>query len=249
MNKLTIKLNSAETLVTAGLTKATDFYEKLSIDSSANWLYLNQEGDIDIPLLPEDHLIIHGDEQIVVGEIDSNIGENPSLRKSIFPEFNGRKIESGFSTAKITSEKLMGMDADIQPNKLFADLKDQADAFIRTGLTIVVQDADAYFTIPLSGDNDDDAVDLEACTRANRKPPKGQDKYKIKIDGEKYIAVQQMVTGEEILALVGKNYTESSLNQKLGSGRRKMIEKDESVNLAEPGIERFETVPKQAQQG
>ena len=246
MNKLTIKLDSAETSVNSGLTKATDFYEKLGIDPSANWLYLNREDDIDIPLLPEDHLIIYGGEQIVVGKIDPNIGENPAIRKPLCPEFNGKKLENGLSTAKITSEKLMEMDTEIQPNKLFADLKDQADVFIKAGLTIVVQDTDAYLTIPAS---DDDAVDLEACARANRKPPKGQDKYKIKIDGEKYTTVKQRVTGKEVLALVGKNYDESSLNQKLGSGRRNVIEKDESVDLAQPGIERFETVPRQAQQG
>lgn len=246
MSTLSIRLNGAETSVNSGLTKVTDFYEKLRVKPDEKWLYLNREGDIDIPLHPEDHIIIHGGENIVVGNIDSNIGENPLVRSPLFPEFNGKKLKSGFNKAKITGEQLMEMDMEIHPNKLFADLNKRADAFIAGGLTVVVQEADAYFTIPVG---DDDVVDLEACSRADRKPPKGQGKYKIKIDGEKYTVVKQEVTGEEILALVEKGYDEWTLNQKMRGGMRKPIEKNERVDLTQPGIERFETVRKQAQQG
>lgn len=246
MSTLKIALNGNETVVPAGLTKATDFYEKLGIDPGEKRLYLKRDDGIDIPLLPEDHLIIHGGEHIVADEIKPEIGENPSLRHPICPGFNGQKLETGFAKARITGDELMQMDKEVQPNKLFADLKERADAFIAGGLTVVVQEADAYFTIPV-GDND--VVDLEACSRADRKPPKGQGKYKIKIDGEKYTVVKQEVTGEEILALVEKGYDEWTLNQKMRGGRRKPIEKNERVDLAQPGIERFETVRKQAQQG
>lgn len=246
MSNLKIILNGDEVAVPAGLTKVTDFYEKLGIAPGEKWLYLKRDDDIDIPLLPEDHLVIHGGEDIVADAIKPNIGENPSLRRPICPEFNGQKLETGFTKARVTSDELMQMDGEFQPNKLFADLKERADAFIAGGLTVVVQEADAYFTIPAG---DDDAVDLEACARADRKPPKGQRKYKIKIDGEKYTVVKQMLTGEEILALVEKSYAEWTLNQKLRGGRRKPIKKDEQVDLAQPGIERFETVRIQAQQG
>lgn len=246
MSNLKITLNGDEVVAVAGLTKVTDFYEKLGIDPGEKRLYLKRDDDIDIPLLPEDHLVIHGGEEIVADEIKPNIGENPSLRHPICPEFNGQKLETGFAKARVTSDELMQVDGEFQPNKLFADLKERADAFIAGGLTVVVQEADAYFTIPAG---DDDAVDLEACARTDRKPPKGQSKYKIKVDGEKYTVVKQQVTGEEILALVEKGYDEWTLNQKLRGGRRKPIEKSERVDLAQPGIERFETVRKQAQQG
>lgn len=246
MSNLKITLNGDEAVAVAGLTKATDFYEKLGIDPDEKRLYLKRDDDIDIPLLPEDHLVIHGGEEIVADEINRDIGENPSLRRPICPEFNGQKLEPGLTKAKLTGDELMQTDSDFQPNKLFVDLKERADAFIAGGLTVVVQESDAYFTIPAG---DDDAVDLEACARADRKPPKGQSKYKIKIDGEKYTVVKQEVTGEEILALVEKGYDEWTLNQKLRGGKRKPIEKSERVDLAQPGIERFETVRKQAQQG
>ncbi len=244
MSNLTITLNGTETSMEAGLVKATDFYEKLAIEPGAKWLYLERRDDIDIPLLPEDYLVIHGGENVVVGEIDPNIGENPPVRQAIRPTFNGKKLEQGLGNAKISGRALQDLDVEVQPNKLFVDLTGQVDAFVKSNFMLVVQDADSYFTIP----GDDDAVDLEKCSRANRKPPKGQ-KYKIKIDGEKHTVVKQVLTGEEILAQAEKGYDEWTLNQKLCGGRRKPIEKEESIDLAQPGIERFETVPRQAQQG
>jgi len=91
MSNLKITLNGDEVAVPAGLTKATNFYEKLGVDPGEKWLYLKRDDDIDIPLLPEDHLVIHGGEDIVADEIKPNI-ENPSLRRPICPEFNGQKL-------------------------------------------------------------------------------------------------------------------------------------------------------------
>ena len=246
MNKTTITLNDREIEVKGGLTKATDFYEKLGVEPSEKWLYLGREDDIDIPLLPDDHLVIHGGERIFEGEISPHIGENPPVRQSVCPAFNGKKLDAGFDKAKVTGHVLQEMDNDVQPNKLFADLAGQVDAFVSGDLTIVVQDTDSYFTIPVS---DDDVIDLESCAQADRKPPSGQKYYKIKIDGEKYKVDSQMITGEKILSRVAKSYAEWTLNQKLRGGRRKPIEPEEEVDLAQPGIERFETVRRQAQQG
>ena len=246
MSDVTITLNGAETGVQAGLVKATDFYERLAIEPGEKWLYLDRENDVNIPLLPEDHLVLHGGERIFAGEIAPHIGENPPVGKAIRPEFNGSKLAKGLGKAKILARELKDMDAEIQPNRLFVDLEGQVDDFIADNLTIVVQDADSYVTIPAG---EDDAIDLEACSRADRKPPKGQSEYKIKIDGNKYTVAKQIVTGEEILALAGKGYGEWTLNQKLRGGRRKAIEKEEPVDLTQPRVERFETVPWQAQQG
>jgi len=246
MSKVIIILNGTETSVQAGLVKVADFYEKLALELGEKWLYLGQEDDIDIPLLPEDHLVLHGGERIFAGEIAPHIGENPPVRQAIRPEFNGRRLAEGLAKAKLLARELKGMDAEVQPNRLFVDLEGQVDDFVAENLTIVVQDADSYFTIPAG---EDEAIDLEACSRADRKPPKGQSEYKIKIDGNKYTVAKQIVTGEEILALAEKGYSEWTLNQKLRGGRRKAIEKEESVDLAQPGVERFETVQKQAQQG
>ena len=246
MNRTTITLNNSEIEVDVGLTNATDFYEKLGVEPSKKWLYLSREDDIDIPLLPDEHLVVHGGERIFEGEINPHIGENPPVRQSVCPEFNGKKLDAGLDKAKVTGRVLQEMDNDVQPNKLFVDLAGQVDAFVAGDLTIVLQDTDSYFTIPVS---DDDVIDLESCAQADRKPPSGQKYYKIKIDGAKYKVDGQKITGEKILSRVAKSYTEWTLNQKLRGGRRKPIEPEEAVDLTQPGIERFETVRRQAQQG
>ena len=76
-----------------------------------------------------------------------------------------------------------------------------------------------------------------------------QGKYEIKIDNKLVVVERGKLTGREILALVRKDYTEWTLNQKLRGGRRKPIEPDQEVDITRPEIERFETVKKQAQQG
>lgn len=242
--EVTIRLHDAQRSVPAGFTKAADFYEELDINSDERRLYLERE-DIVIPLLPDEYIIIHGGEKISVGEIDPNIGENPDIKQAVCPELNGKKLESGFTKAKIVASELQKGDK-VQPNKLFIDMQGQADVFVPEGATILVQEVDSYFIIPLG---DDEAIDLELCARFDRNPPKGQKHYKLKIDGEKYRVNSQEMTGEEILSLVGKKYDQWTMNQKFRGGRRKPIAAGDKVDLAQPGIERFETVPKQAQQG
>ena len=129
---------------------------------------------------------------------------------------------------------------------LFADLEGSVDALIHSDFTLVIQECDSYFTIP---SNNDDSIDLEECAKKDRKPPKGQEFYKIKIDGKKYTVEEEKKMGSEILGLVGKTYEEWSLNQKFCGGRRVPIKPEDFVDFTQKGIERFETIRKQAQQG
>lgn len=246
MSKINIKVGNNQVEVEVGLTKADFFYSELGVNPEKQCLYLEKSGDIDIPLLPDDHIIIHGNETIVVGDINADIGNNPHVRDPVLFTFNGKKIEDGFERGKVISDEICSRDETLNLPRLFVDLEGKVDIFIKNGTSLVVQDTDSYFTIPAS---DDDSVDLEECSKGGHKPPKGQKLYKIKIGAEKYKVQQQQMTGSEILELVGKTYEEWSLNQKLHGGRRIPIESEAVVDFAEPGIERFETVMNQAQQG
>ena len=87
----------------------------------------------------------------------------------------------------------------------------------------------------------------------NNKPDSGAPdepgKYEIRIDNKDVTVERGTLTGQEILALVRKDYAEWTLHQKLRGGRRKPIEADQEVDITSPEIERFETVKRQAQQG
>ncbi len=58
------------------------------------------------------------------------------------------------------------------------------------------------------------------------------------------------MTGREILALAGKNPPEQFiLTQKIRGGNLHTVELDERVDFTKPGIERFNTLPRQVQEG
>ncbi len=245
MNAIENNLLNTATVVTRGLVKGEFLYEKAGIDPAKQWLYLNKDNDIDIPLLPNDHIIIHGGERIFAGDANVDIGENPNVRIPVCFQLNGQRFET--SKAKLTGHDLRKRDEELDASKLFVDLSGQVDAFIQDDWVLVVQEKDCYITIPVG---DDEIIDLEECARHGRKPPKDQQLYKIKIDGEKRTVNKPVLTGAAILKLAGgKTFGEYSLNQKFHGGRRKPIEAEQEVDLLHPGIERFETAPRQAQQG
>ncbi len=242
MQQTQIQLDGAKKSIRSGLVPVTDLYELA--DCHTKRLFLNREDGIDIPLVPGEYLLIHGEEKFVVGE--SSIENNPPLRNEVRPEFNGF-YNLALPSAKITGKSLKEKDDKFPTGRLFADIKDGVDVEISDDMTIVVQDKDSYFVIPPAAD-DGDSTDLEECGKNERKPPKGR-KYRIRIDGDKHIVDSATITGAEILGLVGKSFDEWSLNQKLHGGKREKIEAKAKVDLTRPGIERFETVRRQAQQG
>ena len=241
-----INLIDQDVNIESGLTRADSLYEKTDTDPSIQWLYLNKDKDIDIPLLPDDYIIIHGGEKILVDDANADIGENPLVRNPVYPQLNGKRLEADIKTAKLSGLELRKLDTELDASTLFADLSGKVDAFVQDDWVLVIQESDCYLTIP-AGDNE--AIDLEECARHDRKPPKGQKYYKIKIDGDKYKVDKPVLTGREILGLVQKDYQEWTLNQKFRGGRRKPVEEEQEVDFSQPGIERFETIEKQAQQG
>lgn len=94
-----------------------------------------------------------------------------------------------------------------------------------------------------------DEVDLEQLAKAGGKPTKGQ-RYRIRIDDQYYVVNQSSMTGAEILKLAGKTPPENFiLTEKLRGGVIKTIGLAEVIDFMTPGIERFNTLPRQVQEG
>ena len=86
-------------------------------------------------------------------------------------------------------------------------------------------------------------IDVEEYFKASKPIPPGK-RYLIKVDTKKVEMDKQIVTGKEILEAAGKMPPNRfQLNQKLRGGMVKKIGLDETVDLAEPGVERFMTIP------
>jgi hypothetical protein len=92
-----------------------------------------------------------------------------------------------------------------------------------------------------------DEVDIEEYAKADKKVPPAR-RYRIRIDREQKVVEQAVVTGRFILSLVGKTPEKYLLSQRV-RGQVKEIGPDEKVNLQEPGVERFMTLPRDPKEG
>lgn len=93
-----------------------------------------------------------------------------------------------------------------------------------------------------------EVIDLEEYACARKPIPRRVKYYLIKVDKDK-IRVQSPITAEEILIAAGLNPCEYHLQQKLEGGRREKLEPHQVVDLRKEGVERFESVPKEACNG
>ena len=206
-------------------------------------MFLECDGVEPTPLVPTDHLLLRGGERLTKGRAATTDAPSPS--KPIRPTLNGQTID--LDAAKATGRAIKANDREFPTGRLFVETVDDADVEIRDDITVVMREADTYFVVPPSA-GDGNAIDLEECGKHGRRPPRGHT-YRVRVDGAKFTMESGTTTRAELLALVGKNAQDWSLNQKLRGGRRLRIDEDDVIDLCKPGMERFETVRHQAQQG
>ena len=239
--RATIQIDGREESVGGGLASVDTLYE--IAECGEKQIFLNRENSAGIPLFRGEHLVLRGGEKFSVGE---SVGEdNPQLRSVVKPGFNTGSLS--LPKAKITGEALKEHDGEFPEGRLFVEIEGDVDVEIPDDMTIVVQDGDLYFVIPQAG-FDGLVIIIEECGKHGRRVPvwKG---YMIRIDGDNYAVDSPKITGAAILELAGKIPGEWSLNQKFRGGKRERIEPASEVDLTRPGIERFETIRKHAQQG
>lgn len=101
--------------------------------------------------------------------------------------------------------------------------------------------------------NDDglvEEVDLEQVAKAGGKPAPKAKRYRIRIDDQYYVVHQPSMTGADLLKLASKTPPENFiLTEKLRGGVIKTIGLADVVDFTTPGIERFNTLPRQVQEG
>ena len=88
-------------------------------------------------------------------------------------------------------------------------------------------------------------INNTAGSPAPKKPDNGHKPskpYKFKIDGIMYEVEAQFITGREILALAQKSPSQYDVGYKVHGHDVRIIGLDESVDLADPGLEKFITI-------
>jgi hypothetical protein len=92
-------------------------------------------------------------------------------------------------------------------------------------------------------------IDIEEYFKTDRKPPRARS-YRIRVDREHLVVHAETITGRGILELAGKVPPERfTLRQKLRGGHLRKIELDGVVDLREPGVECFKTLPRDQTEG
>lgn len=96
----------------------------------------------------------------------------------------------------------------------------------------------------------DEPLDLEALSKSGQRPPPNTRRFRIRVDLETYVVEQSVITGREILTLAGKTPVERFLlRQRLRGHQPREIGLDDRVDLTEPGVERFVTLPRDQTDG
>lgn len=90
-------------------------------------------------------------------------------------------------------------------------------------------------------DFEEDEVDVEELVKQGKRIPRAK-RYRIRIDREKFVVHQPLITGPELLALVGKSPDRWRIHQKLRGGQMDEVKPGEKVDLREKGVERFVTM-------
>lgn len=91
--------------------------------------------------------------------------------------------------------------------------------------------------------DDVQVIDLEEHAKAGKNPPKAE-RYRIRIDKERYVVSSPCLSGRELLSLAGKAPVEQyQVFQKLRGGELDEIGLDEKADFTKPGVERFVTLP------
>jgi hypothetical protein len=91
-------------------------------------------------------------------------------------------------------------------------------------------------------------IDIEEFAKSGRPKPPARS-YRFRVDRANYVIREPKITGREILKLADKTPEEYILSQKFPGGQVKTIEAGEVVDLREPGVERFMTMRRDAQEG
>jgi hypothetical protein len=94
-----------------------------------------------------------------------------------------------------------------------------------------------------------DEVDIEATAAEFKRRPRAR-RYRFRVDRERHVTEDPKLKGRQILKIAGKTPPENwLLSQKLHGGKVINVELDDKVDLREPGVERFMTLPKDQTEG
>ena len=239
---VTVNINGEKKEIEGGIIFASTLFELCTVGPKEK-MFLDIQGEVDIQIDKKDYIFLLGEERFIIRK-NTNLPDNPSLRKHLSVQIN--ETPCTLSQAKVEHGDIAKHDRELPDCEVYVDLPNAPDFHLKKGCKLIVRNEVSFITIPKSND---DIIDIEECTKYKRIHPKLQKRYRIKIDGKKYVVNSSQLTGKKILVIAGLEWQRYDLQQKFSDGRRKPIEHDEKIDFTTPCVERFESIPREAQQG
>lgn len=150
MSIVEIRIGKEPFHIKPGAVVGADLHELANIVPPQQ-LVVSRSAGMDVPVAPEDYVLIGGGERFAIGDGDPPLDDNPCLRNGVQFTLNGTKFngEDALDHAKVTVAELKAMVPDSQASDgVFAELDGLADEPLQDGWRIVVQDKDKFITVP-----------------------------------------------------------------------------------------------------
>lgn len=137
--------------ISRSLVAGAAIYNLADIDPARQHLLLELADDRDVPLRPDDYIVINGRERFSVADGPQPADDNPCLRKPLSPTINEQELPADreLHQAKLTFEQLAALNPDFESGDgVFVELKDVPDAQVLPGMRVLVQNDDRFYTSP-----------------------------------------------------------------------------------------------------
>lgn len=134
-----------------GVLRGHALYQLTGLAFGHQYLLLELPEERDVPVAPDDYIVIGGKERFSVGHGPYPADDNPCLRVPLTPVMNDVPVPNAaaLSRAKITAAQLSALDPNFEiGDGVFVDLRDLPDVQIAEGWRLLVQADDHFYTSP-----------------------------------------------------------------------------------------------------
>lgn len=143
--QIQISVNDCTFKTVAGLVKGAEVRTLANIPPEEH-LVINRLHALDIPVKDSDYLVLTGGEQLVTGRNGHMLPDNPCLGKPITITVNDNAFE--LKHAKLTLAELRELAGADTTDGVFLEMAHSADEPLANVEHLVVQDGDAFITVP-----------------------------------------------------------------------------------------------------
>lgn len=151
MKTKSIKIDGIAHVVHPGLVQGRELFELVGGLSAPAQLLIDLDGEIDIPVIADDYLVIRGGERFVIGDGRPPIDDNPCLKHPVRIKLNGHEVEqeAAFHRPKVTIEDIRRLDPNAQPGDgVILDLRGLADEVFPPSARLILHGGEEFLTVP-----------------------------------------------------------------------------------------------------